>query len=191
MIELKKLKVLYAEDEETTRGSMCRILNKFFGDVIDVEDGQVGLETFKTLLNDGTPPDVIISDINMPKMNGLDMVKGIRELDKEIPIVLLTAHSEANYLLEAISLHVSEYVIKPMNMTVLFEKLQSAYLPIHQKKLLEIQNIELAQLNKKIKEVAKQELEDMQEKLIGYDYIDSDEGIDFDALIDNINLDNI
>ena len=189
MIELKNLKVLYAEDEETTRASMCRILNKFFGEVVDVEDGEIGLQTYNILLNNGTPPDIIISDINMPKMNGLDMVKGIRDINQEIPIVLLTAHSEANYLLEAISLHVSEYVIKPMNMTILFEKLQSAYLPVHQKNLLEIQNLELAQLNEKIKEVAKQELEEMRDKFIGDDYISDDE-IDFGELIDNIKLEN-
>ena len=154
MIDFKGLTVLYAEDDETTRVSMCRILDRFFGNTVDVEDGEIGLNKYKTMLNDGTPPDIIISDINMPNKNGLEMIKEIRELDKGVPVVLLTAHSEANYLLEAISLHISEYVIKPMNMTVLFDKLQSAYLPIYQKKLLEVKNLELAQLNEKIKETA-------------------------------------
>jgi YesN/AraC family two-component response regulator len=131
---------------------------------------------------------MVITDINMPNMNGLEMVKGIRELNKDIPIIMLTAHSEANYLLEAISLHISEYVIKPVNMTIMFGKLQSAYLPIHQKNLLEIKNLELAQLNEKIKEIAKQELEEMRDKLTGADFIYDDE-IDFGDLIDNINLD--
>jgi YesN/AraC family two-component response regulator len=188
MIELKNLKILYVEDEDRTRESMCRILNKFFGEVVDASDGEDGFTIFKSQLNDGITPDIIISDINMPKMNGLEMVKAIREIDKEIPIVLLTAHSEANYLLEAINLKVSEYVIKPMNMTILFEKLQSAYLPIYQKKLLEIKNLELEQLNEKIKEIAKQELAQMKEKLVGDDYVDFDDDIDFGNLIDNIKL---
>ena len=191
MIDFKGLTVLYAEDDETTRVSMCRILDRFFGNTVDVEDGEIGLNKYKTMLHDGIPPDLIISDINMPNKNGLEMIKGIRELNKEVPVVLLTAHSEANYLLEAISLHISEYVIKPMNMTVLFEKLQSAYLPIYQKKLLEVKNLELAQLNEKIKETAKKELAEMKEKLIGNDYVDDvDDDIDFGELIDNIKLGN-
>ncbi len=184
MLELDKLRVLYAEDDKTTRETLVQILEKFFAEVVAVEDGQEGVEAFNKNFSDGNIIDLIISDINMPNKNGLDMLKLIREVDKEIPAVLITAHSEANFLLEAINLNVSQYLVKPIKLTALFEKLKTAYLPIHQKHLLEIKNLELEKLNQKIKEVAKNEMEELR---IGNKYLANDD-IDFGDFLDNITL---
>ena len=186
MVELDKLRVLYAEDDDVTRNTLEPILAKFFGEVIAVEDGEKGLEAFKRYFNNGNNIDVIVSDINMPRMNGLDMLKGIREIDDQVPAVLITAHSEANFLLEAINLNVSQYLVKPVKLNVLFEKLKTAYLPIYQKHQLEIKNLELERLNQKIKEVAKEEMDKLK---IGDKYM-SDDDIDFGNFLDNITLDN-
>ncbi len=117
-------------------------------------------------------------------MNGLDMIKNIKEISPEIPAILITAHSESNFLFEAINLNVSQYIIKPVNIKVLFEKLKLAYLPVYQKQLLEIKNLELEQLNEKIKKVAKQEMEELK---LGNKYL-SDDDIDFGDFLDNITL---
>jgi YesN/AraC family two-component response regulator len=186
MLELDKLRVLYAEDDDVTRNTLEPILAKFFGEVVAVEDGEKGVESFRTYFNDGNNIDIIVSDINMPKMNGLEMLKNIREIDTQIPAVLITAHSEADFLLEAINLNVSQYLVKPVKLNLLFEKLKTAYLPIHQKHQLEMKNLELEKLNQKIKEVAKQEIEKLK---IGDKYM-SDDDIDFGVFLDNITLDD-
>ena len=186
MLELDKLRVLYAEDDEVTRNTLEPILAKFFGEVISVENGEKGVEVFKSYFNDRNNIDIIVSDINMPRMNGLDMLKNIREIDDKVPAVLITAHSEADFLLEAINLNVSQYLVKPVKLNLLFEKLKIAYLPIHQQHELEIKNLELEKLNQKIKDVAKQEMEKLK---IGDKYM-SDEDIDFGDFLDNITLDD-
>ena len=183
-MELNKLRILYAEDDTTTRETLSAILENFFGEVIIVEDGKQGLDAFKSYVDKGIAIDIVVSDINMPKMNGLDMIKNIKEIDPNIPAVLITAHSESNFLFDAINLNVSQYLIKPVNIKILFEKLKLAYLPIYQKQLLEIKNVELEQLNEKIKEVAKQEMEELR---LGNKYLSNDD-IDFGDFLDNITL---
>ena len=184
-MDLKKLRLLYAEDDDTTRDALLFMLNKFFGDVIPAKNGKEGIALFKESIETGNNIDLILSDINMPKMNGLDMIKNIKDINSEIPAVLVTAHSETDYLLEAINMNVSQYLVKPIDVTNLFEKLKLAYLPIFQKNEILSQKLELEQLNEKIKEVAKQEMESMR---LNDDYL-SDGDIDFGDFLDNITLD--
>lgn len=58
---------------------------------------------------------MVVTDINMPRMNGLEMAKEIRKLDNNIPIVITTAHSESEFLLEAIEIGVSDFLLKPVD----------------------------------------------------------------------------
>ena len=183
---LKDLRILYVEDDEFSRNNMIFLLNMIFKEVLCAGDGEEGLELFSSNYNDGKQIDIILSDINMPKMNGIDMIKNIRELDNNIPVIFLTAYSDSNYLLDAIKLHVSEYIIKPMTNNILLQKLNSAYLPIYQNQLLVAKNKELEQLNKKIKEVAKNELEKI--RSISFGLVEEDT-LYFDNLLDNITLD--
>ena len=158
----KKLNILYVEDDDILRVELGKLLSKLFNKVILASDGKNGLDVYIDDINNNKKIDLIISDINMPNMNGLEMIKNIREFDSEIPVILLTAHSDNNFLLEAISLHVSEYVIKPLNAHILISKIEKSYLPIEQKKLLEIKNKELYQLEKnRIKDIQLYEQEKM------------------------------
>jgi len=182
MDNLKELRVLYAEDDLKTRESMIRILKRFFGELVAVENGEVGLKKFKEYLSKKEPFDIVITDINMPVMNGIDMIRSIRELDVTIPILLVTAHSEANHLFDAINLNVSQYVVKPVNLTIFVEKIKTAYLPIQQKKELEMRNEELLSLNNKIKQIAKREFEDIKKLLP--DNLDKD----FNNIFENISI---
>jgi len=117
----KEVSILYVEDEDDVREGYSRALNRISKKLYTAENGSIGLELYKT-----HNPDIVISDIRMPIMNGLDMVKQIKEINPDANIIFTTAHSESSYLLEAIELHVDGYLLKPVqkkSMITLIEKI--------------------------------------------------------------------
>jgi diguanylate cyclase (GGDEF)-like protein len=117
----KKITILYVEDEDDVREGYARALKRICAELYTAHNGVVGLELFEKY-----HPDIIVSDIKMPKMNGLDMVRAIKERDAEVKVIFTTAHSESAYLLEAIELQVEGYLLKPVqkkSLTGLIEKL--------------------------------------------------------------------
>jgi DNA-binding response OmpR family regulator len=106
----KNIKVLYAEDEEGIRENISFVLSLFFKDVLVAKDGQEALELFEE-----GKPDLLIFDICMPKMDGVEVLSHIRKVDKEIPIIVLTAHTEQAYLFRAIELNITRYLLKPFS----------------------------------------------------------------------------
>jgi CheY-like chemotaxis protein len=113
---LKTLTILYVEDDDVIRNSLTGILKKIFKDVITCVDGKDGFSNYELYTkNMDVVFDAIISDINMPNLNGLEMVKLIREQNSDIPVIMTTAHGESNYLMEAIKLGVSGYTLKPID----------------------------------------------------------------------------
>jgi len=125
----KNLTLLYVEDDKNTREEFGEILNVLFNNVVVAIDGLDGLEKFKS--ND---IDLIITDINMPKMNGVKMTEQIMLLDKEANIIILSAHNESKYLIDTIKLKVAAFLLKPLSTqqftTTLFEVVKE----INQKK---------------------------------------------------------
>jgi len=107
--QTRKLKLLYVEDEIDARENTVRFLSNFFTNIVVAVDGQDGLEKFKN-----GAFDIILTDINMPTMNGLDMIKNIRDIDSDIPILILSAYSESEYFLKSIEYDVDGYVLKPL-----------------------------------------------------------------------------
>jgi diguanylate cyclase (GGDEF)-like protein len=107
----KSLKVLYVEDNKEAREGVLGLLNNFFNDIIVAVDGEDGLEKY----NNNSHIDLIISDIRMPKMNGIEMVSKIREVDDTVSVVMTTAHEETEYLLSCIANNVNGYLLKPIN----------------------------------------------------------------------------
>ncbi len=106
----KTLKVLYVEDNEETRDSLEGLLRNYFSDITLASNGSDGLEKFKS-----TPFDLIITDLKMPKMNGIEMMKKIRAVDEEIPIVVSTAYQDQEFLMSCIELSTNGYLLKPIN----------------------------------------------------------------------------
>ena len=94
---LKNLTVLFVEDEELARTKLAKLLEKLFKSVITAANGSEGLTEFK---NDHI--DLIISDINMPIMNGLEMLENIREIDKNVPVIFITARNESENIFSSI-----------------------------------------------------------------------------------------
>ena len=105
---LKNITVLYAEDESVIQEGITETLNLFEINVICAKNGQEGLSIFNSL---NKKIDLILTDIKMPKLDGLGMIKKIREIDKEIPVIITTAHQETNFLMQSIELDISAYVL--------------------------------------------------------------------------------
>lgn len=137
---LKRLKVLYVEDDNHIRTELSSLLASFFGQVYTAQNGKEGLELY---LRNKDEIDVILSDINMPLLNGIEMVKKIREFDKRIPVMFATAYSDNEFLSEAIKLRVYEYIIKPIDIRNLLSIMNTLANVLYQEFLIEQQTKEL------------------------------------------------
>jgi len=107
---LKDKTVLYVEDEAPIRQSVTELIADYFKRFDTASSAEEGYEKF---LEGGY--DIIISDIELPKMSGLDMFAKIRKTDKKIHLVIISAHSKVEYLLNSISFKLEQYLIKPLN----------------------------------------------------------------------------
>ena len=134
---LKTLTVLYVEDDDTVRSSLSNLLEKVFLNVIICKDGEEGLNQFKSLTQEQrTKIDVVVSDINMPIKNGIELAQEIRALDADIPIIFTTAHAKAKDLMEAIHLKISYYALKPINTTELLDNISKFCMIEHNKNVI-------------------------------------------------------
>jgi len=118
---LKHLTLLYVEDEPLIRANASEYFNRYCKKVFEAKDGQEGLDIYHA-----HKPDLIISDINMPKLNGLEFASQIRKTDKTTPIILATAHTQTEYLLKAVELQLIKYIVKPITSDKLEEALTMA-----------------------------------------------------------------
>jgi DNA-binding response OmpR family regulator len=124
--DFSNLTLLYVEDDEIIRQNAVEYLSSYFKEVFQAEDGRVALEIYKS-----KKPNIIISDIKMPKLNGLEMAKEIRKKDKETPIIIATAFTDTNYLLEAVELQLIKYIKKPISSKKLKEALKLVWEHLH------------------------------------------------------------
>jgi diguanylate cyclase (GGDEF)-like protein len=110
--------ILYVEDEKGIRDETSKTLTRYAKELYVAKDGQEGLSLYKEL-----SPDIVITDIKMPKMNGIEMSKAIKEINSEQAIIITTAHSESTYFMEAIELQLSGYILKPVDKILLKSKI--------------------------------------------------------------------
>jgi CheY-like chemotaxis protein len=138
---LRGVKVLYVEDERSLRTAVYDGLKFYIDDVTIACDGKEGLDLYTQNYNqdDIAKFDIVISDINMPVMDGIEMSRHIKELNIAQDIIITTAFNDSKYLLEAIDMKVNKYVLKPIDLDILLENIYDAYLPKYQEKLMEDQ----------------------------------------------------
>lgn len=138
--DLKILEILYVEDENKTRNELASFLNKRVKNFYIAKDGQEGIELYNKF-----KPNIIISDIQMPLINGVEMAKIIRKKDENIPIVLITAFNNLEYLHSAIEINITDYLKKPLDIMDLLKTLNKIS-----------KNISLEKENKEIYNTLKQ-----------------------------------
>ena len=115
---LKNMNVLYVEDDKNTQEELVYFLSNKVNTLYVANNGKEGFEKFEKF-----QPDIIITDIQMPILNGIKMVELIREVNKFIPIIVISAFNDTDYLFEAIKLNVTNYLTKPLNLIQLIETL--------------------------------------------------------------------
>ncbi len=106
---LSRLHILVVEDDFLAREQMGLMLSRFAGRLTTAVDGAEGLERFKY-----ERPDIVVTDISMPRMDGLDLAEAVKAMDKATPVVLVTAHSDTAFFLRSIAIGVDGYVVKPV-----------------------------------------------------------------------------
>ena len=132
---LHEFNILYLEDDENLLKHTKDILEDFVNNIYAVKTISEALDI---LLNKKV--DVIISDILLKDENGIDFLKHIKNKNINIPTILTTAHTDTQYLLDAIRLKVENYIIKPKNIKELLNSLHDILLPIVQKKEIQKNN---------------------------------------------------
>ena len=124
---LSDKKALYAEDEAGIRQNVTETLELFFMEVMAVDNGQAVLDEMQI-----NHYDVLILDISMPGLDGLEAVKAIRETNTTIPIIILSAHTDQAYLWRAVELKITRYLAKPHTREMLMDALEQAALELLQ-----------------------------------------------------------
>lgn len=116
---LKTLDILYVEDEDIIRGIIERRLVNYFGKVYTAQNGEAGLYKFETYR-----PKVVITDIQMPIMNGIEMIEKIKEKQNDVKVIVTTAYSDSSYMLRSIEIGVDKYILKPVSVDLLIDSIK-------------------------------------------------------------------
>jgi CheY-like chemotaxis protein len=119
LLRTKPMHLLYVEDNEEARRFTLELLSRFFDNISVAVNGKDGLELFQS-----KKFDLIISDVSMPIMGGIDMAHLIRKTDRKIPIFILSAHTENHIKEAAENIDVTRYLTKPLNLAELTEILR-------------------------------------------------------------------
>jgi YesN/AraC family two-component response regulator len=109
-MRLKNYSILYVEDEEITQELIADILKSSCKEVFVASDGVEGLALYKE-----KKPDIVLSDIAMPNMDGLTMSEAIKKINSHQPIALFTAFSQSSYLKKAAEIGIATYILKPLD----------------------------------------------------------------------------
>ena len=112
--------LLYVEDESEIRTNTVRLLEHLCDELIVASDGKEGLSLYKK-----HKPHIVISDIEMPIMNGVDMCRAIKKIDSNQHIIFTTAHSDSIYFMAAIEMQIDSYILKPIEYNLLENKINS------------------------------------------------------------------
>lgn len=137
--------VLYVEDDDELRESTASIFEDLFEELVVASNGAVGLSLYNERINKGKPYfDLVISDIQMPFMDGIALSKEILKINKKQKIVIVSAYSETEYFIELIKMGVASFIQKPISSAQLFDTLYEVCTSIYNERE-ESRYIELAQ----------------------------------------------
>ena len=112
------LSLLIVEDDEELNQELVEILSPFFDSIEFALDGQEGLDKYKTF-----KPDIVLTDITMPNMNGIKMSQEIKNIYRKQSILVLSAHSDTKFMIELIDIGINQFILKPLDGNNLMYKL--------------------------------------------------------------------
>ncbi len=121
----KSMKILVVDDFSTMRRIVKNILRQLgFSNIVEADDGSTGLEILQK-----EKVNMVVSDWNMPKMTGLELLKAVRADDalKDIPFLMVTAEAQQENIIEAVKAGVSNYIVKPFTAETLSEKIEQIF----------------------------------------------------------------
>ena len=159
---LKTFRILYVEDEDVLREEVAQNIAPFVKEVVCAVDGIDGFNKYSA---DRNYFDIIITDILMPRMNGLEMVDKIRKIDAEIPIIYTTAFNDNEYMQKTIEQSIVSYIIKPIDIEQLFKAIEKASFQIENERLKR----QLLTMNEELERLVEQktkELRDANKELV-------------------------
>ena len=143
----QNLSILIVEDYKPLRNNLCDTLINFFRTIETASDGIKGLDAYNAHRQaHGKGFDIILSDIQMPKMNGVELSQAIREIDPFQKLIILSAHTDAEYLLPLINLNINAFVPKPIDEISLFDILikESRLLSLYDQTLTQTHQMQLS-----------------------------------------------
>jgi|GEM_PF-2388915 len=147
---LNEIKILIVESSEEERKELVTRLKKYFKTIIEADNGEDAYEIYN-LHND---IDLIISKINMPKLNGLELLRKVRERNLNLPFIFTTERTDTETIIEAIDLNVSYYLFKPININTLLQKIDFVCEKIFLQKRLEEKQKEIKNYIESVDNVA-------------------------------------
>ncbi len=166
----KDLDILFVEDDDELRSQMSAMFGELFKQVDDAENGEAGLQKYnQRLAETHRAYDLVITDINMPVMNGIEMIRAIYEIDPLQPIIVVSAHNESEYLMELLHVGINSFLIKPVKHQELSTTLYKVIKSIINERLVEKHYQEIEALNAQLSlqsEALKKSNEEMREKNI-------------------------
>ena len=124
--------VIVVDNNKSSCGSINAFLDKYFQNTMIANDWTEGFKKMKQ-----RSPDIIITDINMPGVNGLELVKHIKKLDSDMEIIIITAHYDTKNLLESLHIGVTDFIPKPIDYSLLEEAIGKALKNLNNNKNLE------------------------------------------------------
>jgi diguanylate cyclase (GGDEF)-like protein len=132
------IQVLYLEDDPFSREKLLRILNRRFRNILTATNGEEGYQLYHQY-----HPDLIITDLKVAEMNGLEMIRKIREQDDNIQIIVTTAHDDNEIFIQSIENNVNHFILKPIDLDRLLLAIQKSVYHIQLEKEITKQNSEL------------------------------------------------
>jgi YesN/AraC family two-component response regulator len=139
--------LLYVEDEPVTRSTIAAMLERQIQTVYQAGDGKAGLKAFKA-----HRPEVVITDIRMPVMGGLDMAREIRALAPRTHIIVTTAHNDTDFFLDAIDIGIDQYVLKPVSLDLLFAAIRKSQEILGLERVIKFKDAEQKRLIKELQQ---------------------------------------
>jgi len=150
-------RVLLVEDEVDAREILSFYLNTIFEDVVVAVDGQEALEIFEENFNNNRYFDLVLTDIKMPRLDGMDMIEKMLELIENQKFIIVSAYKDEEKLLKSINFRVLGYFIKPINVDNMMEILKKAKVEVLKEKE-EKKSKKLIKINKDYKYSLEQKL---------------------------------